>query len=164
MCKNREIYSWSCKARNLALCETWLLFDESFESTYSKMFLWDYNNHSAKLTVEDIPNNIIRNKVPTKIRTPYITFQHKLARRAWAEVYRGVVDIVHDIRVPGADGVLCSAVRYPIRQELESTASRPAPSRLRRAACAAASTHQPLAGGVLSSLALYSYPTTILTT
>lgn len=54
MCKNREIYSWSCKARNLALCETWLLFDESFESTYSKMFLWDYNNHLSKLTVEDI--------------------------------------------------------------------------------------------------------------
>lgn len=55
-----------------------------------------------------------------------------------------MVDLMHDIRVPGAHGVLRGAVRHPLRQELEPAARGPAPSRLRRATRATAATYQSL--------------------
>lgn len=61
-------------------------------------------------------------------------------------MYRGVADLVHDLRVPRAAGVLRGAVRHPLRQELEQAASGLAPRPLRRTARAAAATCQPFTG------------------
>lgn len=93
-----------------------------------------------------------------------ISFQYKLARCAWAEMYRSVADLMHHIRVPGTHGVLRGAVRYPLRQELEPAASGPAASSLRGPAGAAAITYQPFAGQCSTEAYMYNHSTTIWTT
>jgi len=50
--------------------------------------------------------------------------QEQLAQRAGTEMHRGVADIVHAVRVPGAGRVLCRAVRHAVRQALEARQTR----------------------------------------
>lgn len=61
-------------------------------------------------------------------------------------MYRGVADLVHDVRVPRLARILRGALRHPVRQELEQAASGPAPRPLRSAARPAAPTREPLTG------------------
>lgn len=66
-------------------------------------------------------------------------------------MHRSMVNLVHDIRVFGAYGVLRGAVRYPIRQKLV----RETPGAKAGCFCCAvspASTHQPLTGQIFSLL------------
>lgn len=60
-------------------------------------------------------------------------------------MHRSMVNIVHDIRVFGAYGVLCGAVRYPIRQKLVH-ATPGAEAGCLCCAVSPAYTHQPLTG------------------
>lgn len=58
--------------------------------------------------------------------------QEQLAERAGTEVHRGVADLVHAVRVPGAGRVLRRAVRHAVRQALEAQQTRPGQRRGRR--------------------------------
>lgn len=51
--------------------------------------------------------------------------QHKLPGRTRTEMHRSMADLMHDIRVPGTDGVFRGPLRDPLRQELEPTAAGP---------------------------------------
>lgn len=66
-------------------------------------------------------------------------------------MHRSMVNLVHDIRVFGAYGVLRGAVRYPIRQKLVREAPR-AEAGCLCCAISPAYAHQPLTGQSYSFL------------
>lgn len=78
--------------------------------------------------------------------------QYQLAGCTRAQMHRGVANLVHDIRVPGAAGVFRGAVWDPLRQKLEPATRQPAKGTLSSAAGATTAAYQSLTGGLLDQV------------